>query len=232
MGQPAITLNADASANNPPEPAATFSGPVTVGGTTIAVDGSTTIGSNLSPQPASVLNVNGNVTATSTTTIVGGVPTTTGGNITASGYVQPAGYDDAAQPACGPTNQGALIYSTTRNTALVCDGTAGKWVTAFGKGQYTLSCGIVRAGVSAWCFAIDSQTGTSYMTTTGSPGWWSLWNAPALPPGQYTLSCGIVTAGVSAWCFAINSQTGTSYMTTTGSPGWWSFWNTPALPPG
>jgi hypothetical protein len=198
----------------------TTSGNITAAGTTTIVAGvPTTIGGSVT--------ASGNITATGTTTIVGGVPTTTGGNMTASGnitatggYVQPAGYADTAQPACGPTNQGALIYSTTQNAALVCNGTTGTWVSAFSSSPiYHDTCGGSSTGIvlSTMSLAFACETiNTQTASVCGHPmGTWCLPPPNANPPqpaGTYQDACaggmwGISTMNAGFACETINTQT-------------------------
>jgi hypothetical protein len=78
---------------------------------------------------------------------------TVSGSVNTSGYMQPGGYADNVQPACNATNQGALIYSTTQKTTLVCNGTA--WVSLSGGASCSAAamsaaaCGCSGEGASA-----------------------------------------------------------------------------------
>jgi len=180
-GQPAFTL----TASDPGAPVPSVAGvavlmPITIGGTTVAEDGTMTIGSNLATPPTYALNVSGSILAAGvTTTGAGGVATTTGGDITAygnitatNGYVQPAGYADSAQPSCGPPNQGALIYSTSQNATLFCNGSTRRWEAVPGTvpsgsmcGFYASPNGGVGTGMPCKGYPLGScPVGYSYVT--------------------------------------------------------------------
>jgi hypothetical protein len=125
---------------------------------------------------------------------------TVSGNLTTpGGYVQPGGYADNAQPACGPTNQGALIYSTTQNTDLVCKGSTGTWVNALSVGgKYYFSS----YGSEYW---VLDPSGQLYYSTLGSP--WAPAGMPLSGTPPYTFAstwntpCAVDSLG-QLYCFS------------------------------
>ena len=210
QGTPGCTLTGGANAAIAPNlncngaiqagPQTDASGNVTGYATAIGADGSTTIGSNATPQPASVLTVNGDVTILGTAT---------------------AGADCSSLKLGTVAQDGTGKLLSCQSGESANGSTFQTWQQAQSQGNRPLSCW---ADGGAWaCYALSS-TGVLYAATSWGTGQFSSW-APvgpgAVPGGASSLSC---WSDGGAWaCYALSS-TGVLYATTQFGTGQFSPW--------